>query len=133
MVVGGASVSPSEKSDWPKSLWRFTLTHDVIPSNDETFTVAVVFGESREEVKVCRCEERCWVGGRGPVFDSAHTAAKSSVLAGELDSCKELLQMEPDNKCEPFTLSSTSTHKICLKNSTSIKKYQCSHFSTLKA
>ena len=105
MVVAESPVLLTEKSDWPKSLWRFPLSDDVIPSNEGAFTVTVVFGESREVVSLCRCEGeeeegRCWVGGRGPVFGSTHTAATSSVLAAELDSCKELLEMEPDNKCE---------------------------------
>ncbi|CAI7999217.1 Geranylgeranyl transferase type-2 subunit alpha, partial [Geodia barretti] len=103
MVVAESPVLLTEKSDWPKSLWRFPLSDDVIPSNEGAFTVTVVFGESREVVSLCRCEGeeeegRCWVGGRGPVFGSTHTAATSSVLAAELDSCKELLEMEPDNK-----------------------------------
>ena len=43
------------------------------------------------------------------MFGSTLTAATSSVLTAELDNCKELLQMEPDNKCE-----STHTHHHCL-------------------
>ena len=34
------------------------------------------------------------------MFGSSMTAATSSVLQNELDSCQELLQMEPDNKCK---------------------------------
>lgn len=45
-------------------------------------------------------DEMCWLGGRGPSFGTTLTAATSSVLTAELDSCKELLQLEPDNKCE---------------------------------
>ena len=97
------SVSSSVKSDWPKSLWRIPLNGDVVPSNEGTPSLAVVLGEGREEVGLAGCGDegnRCWVGGRGPVFGPAHTATTSSMLAAELDSCKELLQMEPDNKCE---------------------------------
>ena len=43
-----------------------------------------------------------WLGGCGPVFDSAPTAATSSVLEAELGSCQELLEMEPGNKCIAF-------------------------------
>ena len=42
----------------------------------------------------------CGLSGCGPEFNSLLTAATSSVLAAELDSCKELLELEPDNKCE---------------------------------
>ena len=34
------------------------------------------------------------------MFGSSMTAATSSVLQSELDNCQELLQMEPNNKCE---------------------------------
>ena len=96
--MGESRFSTSARSDWPKSLWKFPLADDVIPSNEGTFPVAVVIGERREEVTLGRCDG-CWVGGCGPVFGSAHTAATWSVLAAELESCQELLLMEPDNKC----------------------------------
>ena len=54
-------------------------------------------------------EKGCWIGGRGPMFGSALTAARSSVLRAELDSCRELLQMEPDNKCNHLH-THTRTH-----------------------
>ena len=107
LVVGGSILSPSDESDWPKSLWRFLVDDDDIPSNEGDFPVDVdvALVEWVEKVSVTRCEggeegRRCWVGGDGPVFGSTHTTATSSVLAGELNSCKELLQMEPHNKCE---------------------------------
>ena len=39
------------------------------------------------------------------MFSSVLTAATSSVLQAELDSCRELLQLEPENKCEAITSS----------------------------
>ena len=97
------SFSPtSEQSDWPQTLWRFPLSNDVIPSNKGTLPVAIIFGKSREDHSLGG-HGGCWVGGRGPVFGSAHTAATTSVLAAELESCRELLTLEPDNKCRPLT------------------------------
>ena len=45
--------------------------------------------------------ESWWLGGVEETFGSTMTSAKTSVLQSELDSCQELLQLEPDNKCEP--------------------------------
>ena len=109
--MGESRFSTSERSDWPKSLWKFPLADDVIPSNEGTFPVAVVIGERREEVTLGRCDG-CWVGGCGPVFGSAHTAATWSVLAAELESCQELLLMEPDNKCTHVHTHTHTPHSV---------------------
>lgn len=45
-------------------------------------------------------KEGWWLGHAEEVFSSILTAATSSVLRSELDSCQELLQLEPENKCE---------------------------------
>ena len=46
------------------------------------------------------------------LFSSVLTAATSSVMQAELDSCRELLQLEPENKCETFMMSSLqSSHE----------------------
>ena len=47
-------------------------------------------------------EESWWMSGPEEMFGSALTAATSAVLRSELSSCKDLLDMEPDNKCEFF-------------------------------
>jgi geranylgeranyl transferase type-2 subunit alpha len=103
LVVKESTFSSAVLSDWPKSTWQFSLTDDVIPGDKGDLPVAVRFGGVVEELRLSVCDsnggtEVCWVGGRGPVFGSTPTAATSSVLAAELDSCKELLQMEPENK-----------------------------------
>ena len=46
--------------------------------------------------------EAWWLSGVEDIFGSSMTAATTSVLQSELDSCQELLQLEPDNKCEPY-------------------------------
>lgn len=70
----------------------------VVGLHEETqfilYTLCTAGGESGDVG-----EGTCWIGGRVPVFGSTPTAATTSVLRAELDSCQELLQMEPDNKC----------------------------------
>ena len=44
--------------------------------------------------------ESWWLGSAEVVFTSTLTAATSSVLQSELESCQELLQLESENKCE---------------------------------
>ena len=41
-----------------------------------------------------------WLNGVEDIFGTSMTAATVSVLQSELQSCQELLEMEPDNKCE---------------------------------
>ena len=44
--------------------------------------------------------ESWWLSGVGEIFGSSLTAATSSVLQSELGSCQELMEEEPENKCE---------------------------------
>lgn len=109
-------------SIWPKSLWRFPLPDDVILSHEGDVPAIITLDELKEELLITVHQGKseylpvlflypfvaagseedavCWVGGCGPAFASSLTDATTSVLTAELDSCKELLQMEPDNKCE---------------------------------
>lgn len=43
--------------------------------------------------------ESWWLLGVEEIFGSSLTSATSTVLESELGSCKELLELEPDNKC----------------------------------
>jgi geranylgeranyl transferase type-2 subunit alpha len=103
ITVGGVRGSCPVQSDWPKSLWRCPLSDDVILSDEEEVPVTIDLDELKDNLSVRKCsgssdEGVRWLGGRGPMFGSTLTAATSSVLTAELDNCKELLQMEPDNK-----------------------------------
>ena len=58
--------------------------------------------------------ESWWLSGVEEIFGSSMTAATSSVLQSELDNCQELLQMEPDNKCEyMYMYNHTCMHAQC--------------------
>jgi hypothetical protein len=54
--------------------------------------------------KILDENESWWVCGVDEMFGSSMTSATSSVLQTELDNCQELLQMEPNNKCELIKL-----------------------------
>lgn len=44
--------------------------------------------------------ENWWLGPLEDIFGSSLTSAKPSLLRSELETCQELLQLEPENKCE---------------------------------
>ena len=44
--------------------------------------------------------ENWWLGPLDDIFGSSLTSAKPSLLRSELETCQELLQLEPENKCE---------------------------------
>lgn len=45
-------------------------------------------------------EESWYLADMASIFGSALTEATSTVLQSELSSCQELMELEPDNKCE---------------------------------
>lgn len=46
--------------------------------------------------------EGWWVNSPEEIFGSSLTATATPILQSELDNCLELLQLEPDNKCELY-------------------------------
>ena len=50
--VGGATLSCSLQSDWPKSLWRCPLPDDAIPSNEGDVPVSVNYNDLKEELTI---------------------------------------------------------------------------------
>ena len=69
-------------------MWWFYRSHDGIPLNS-TLVIIVRLGEGAS----------WWLNGVEDIFGTSMTAATVSVLQSELQSCQELLEMEPDNKC----------------------------------
>ena len=69
-------------------VWWFYRSHDGVPLNS-TLVFIVRLGEGAS----------WWLNGVEDIFGTSMTAATVSVLQSELQSCQELLEMEPDNKC----------------------------------
>ena len=55
--------------------------------------------------------EKAWfIGNLSEIFKETITGVSAQVLQSELKVCKELLDLEPDNKCENYSCTTIQSH-----------------------
>lgn len=68
-----------------------------------------------------------WIGNQDDIFQVRQVATSSDVLSSELAMCRELLQLEPDNKCicikEDDPLLIINNYRVSVNNFTIIRSY----------
>ena len=68
-----------------------------------------------------------WIGNLDDIFQVRHMGTSSDVLSSELAMCRELLQLEPDNKCmclkEDDPLLIISNYRVFVNNFTIVRSY----------
>lgn len=68
-----------------------------------------------------------WIGNLDDIFQVRQVATSSDLLSSELAVCRELLQLEPDNKCmcikEDDPLLIVSNYRVFVNNFTIVRSY----------
>ncbi|KAL9974647.1 hypothetical protein ACROYT_G011708 [Oculina patagonica] len=90
----------------PSTVWIFSCSNSPLNTSDET-TIKVKFmdGKLESSVVLPKGESEVWTTASDlHLFRAELTAVHSSVLQQELDSCRLLLEEEPDNKWTMLTM-----------------------------
>lgn len=95
VLVNNTPVIQITQSDWPKSLWSF----DLLISDRENVSIKVKLEEISFELTLKEGEKELWfINDVESIFQVMLTSASPEILTSELVICRELLQLEPDNK-----------------------------------
>ena len=69
-----------------------------------------------------------WIGNLDDIFQVCQVTTSSDVLSSELAMCRELLQLEPDNKCmcmkEDDPLLIITNYRVSVNNFTVVRSYR---------
>lgn len=134
-VGSGITVSFPGGTDWPDSLHECPLPSEALPVDEDVVVIVKVQqvqasvtlkGMVRERERASLlCPVLCaggesegwWLSDVEHTFSTSLTATASTVLQDQLSSCRDLLDLEPDNKCKSVRWGlgkiNVSTH-ICV-------------------
>ena len=118
-VCGSAVTQCLVIDDWPQVMWECSLPCDVSDKDTITvyrgdFSVSITLHQGSKSIVLNSYDIliilglNCyyWIGDINEMFKESVAMVPQETLSTELTMCRELLELEPNNKCEKADYSS---------------------------